>query len=401
MRLAALRELGIDQRADVLVARGRAACHSACSSCSTRPGSLKAPQIQCERASRLLDLDLAARARPRRSPPRRTAPAARPGTAGTTARRRAARAARPRETRSCRAGRPATLSSGAISGSGAEDRVAQARRLRLDRRRRSRRAADAAAVVVEDVGLAGRDHEADPCRRPPRSMRSTRYSLTARGRSMPSSRRLPTGSSSFEKASGWMRVPLAGGRDDAPHRTASSAQAGRRPAVPPAFERLRSARCARWSAVCSRQRALAGRAARSAAARHRLSSSAAHASAVSAATQDLLRRARRSSSRPCPAVATGSARRRPRPRTAAPTGRSPCAAIAARVTFSVSARGGVEAACSRRRQVADEADVGGPGKVLSGTARRRSRSGRAGSRRAGSMNSRSSAACRSAAKVPR
>ena len=42
---------------------------------------------------------------------------------------------------------------------------------------------------------------------PPRTMRSTRYSLTARGRSMPFSRRLPTGSSSFEKASGWMREP--------------------------------------------------------------------------------------------------------------------------------------------------------------------------------------------------
>src|ERR671937_404997 len=38
-------------------------------------------------------------------------------------------------------------------------------------------------------------------------MRSTRYSLTARGRSTPSSIRLPTGRSSFEKASGWMRLP--------------------------------------------------------------------------------------------------------------------------------------------------------------------------------------------------
>src|SRR5512132_434800 len=42
---------------------------------------------------------------------------------------------------------------------------------------------------------------------PPRTIRSIRYSLTARGRSTPSSRRLPTGSSSLEKASGWMRVP--------------------------------------------------------------------------------------------------------------------------------------------------------------------------------------------------
>src|SRR4051794_3424613 len=43
---------------------------------------------------------------------------------------------------------------------------------------------------------------------PPRIMRSRRYSLTAHGRSTPASSRLPTGSSSFEKASGWMRLPL-------------------------------------------------------------------------------------------------------------------------------------------------------------------------------------------------
>src|SRR3954465_8827437 len=42
---------------------------------------------------------------------------------------------------------------------------------------------------------------------PAASIRSTRCSLTARGRSTPPSRRLPTGSSSFENASGWIRVP--------------------------------------------------------------------------------------------------------------------------------------------------------------------------------------------------
>src|SRR3954468_2892565 len=42
---------------------------------------------------------------------------------------------------------------------------------------------------------------------PARSIRSTRYSLTARGRSMPSVSRLPTGRSSLEKARGWMRLP--------------------------------------------------------------------------------------------------------------------------------------------------------------------------------------------------
>src|SRR5438105_8541562 len=42
---------------------------------------------------------------------------------------------------------------------------------------------------------------------PPRIMRSTRYSLTAHGRSRPPSMRLPTGNSSLENANGWMRLP--------------------------------------------------------------------------------------------------------------------------------------------------------------------------------------------------
>src|SRR3954462_14961318 len=42
---------------------------------------------------------------------------------------------------------------------------------------------------------------------PPRIRRSMRYSDTAQGRSIPLSLRLPTGSSSLEKAKGWMRLP--------------------------------------------------------------------------------------------------------------------------------------------------------------------------------------------------
>src|SRR5215208_6678109 len=42
---------------------------------------------------------------------------------------------------------------------------------------------------------------------PPRIIRSMRYSLTARGRSVFPSRRLPTGNNSFEKANGCMRLP--------------------------------------------------------------------------------------------------------------------------------------------------------------------------------------------------
>src|SRR3954470_17411350 len=43
---------------------------------------------------------------------------------------------------------------------------------------------------------------------PARAMRSTRYSDTARGRSTSPSCQLPTGRSSFENASGWMRLPV-------------------------------------------------------------------------------------------------------------------------------------------------------------------------------------------------
>src|SRR5205085_4546277 len=43
---------------------------------------------------------------------------------------------------------------------------------------------------------------------PPRTIRSIRYSLTARGRSVEPSIRLPTGSSSFENASGWILLPI-------------------------------------------------------------------------------------------------------------------------------------------------------------------------------------------------
>src|SRR3954451_18829753 len=42
---------------------------------------------------------------------------------------------------------------------------------------------------------------------PPSIRRSIRYSDTAQGRSIPLSLRLPTGSSSLEKARGWMRRP--------------------------------------------------------------------------------------------------------------------------------------------------------------------------------------------------
>jgi hypothetical protein len=43
---------------------------------------------------------------------------------------------------------------------------------------------------------------------PPAIMRAIRYSLTARGRSLPPSILLPTGNSSFEKAKGWILLPI-------------------------------------------------------------------------------------------------------------------------------------------------------------------------------------------------
>src|SRR5438045_2391944 len=55
---------------------------------------------------------------------------------------------------------------------------------------------------------------------PAASIRSMRCSLTARGRSTAPSKRLPTGSSSLENASGWMRVP-APAAGMMPHTVAS------------------------------------------------------------------------------------------------------------------------------------------------------------------------------------
>ena len=54
---------------------------------------------------------------------------------------------------------------------------------------------------LENVGFARRNDEADPVA-PPITIRSTKYSLTALGRSTSPSNRLPTGSNSLEKANG-------------------------------------------------------------------------------------------------------------------------------------------------------------------------------------------------------
>lgn len=76
----------------------------------------------------------------------------------------------------------------------------------------------------------------------PRIIRSTRYSLTARGRSLSPSMRRPTGRSFFEKAIGRMRVP-APAAGMMPHIGRTS--------VATAASGIASSSAARRSAVCS------------------------------------------------------------------------------------------------------------------------------------------------------
>src|SRR3954468_2777408 len=71
---------------------------------------------------------------------------------------------------------------------------------------------------------------------PASSMRSIRCSLTARGRSTGPSKRLPTGSSSFENARGWMRVP-APAAGMIPHMVLSFVRSVMRTRVHRLFER--------------------------------------------------------------------------------------------------------------------------------------------------------------------
>ena len=190
-------------------------------------------------------------------------------------------------------------------------------------------------------------------------MRSTRYSLTARGRSTPpSSSRLPTGSSSFENASGWMRLPLpAAGM--MPHMAQASSRATAAPARPPERVELR-ARCA---AVCSssvRSRARRGRSRASSARRHSSASSASLGGRARPGSRGPARR-----TRPAPPTSrSGSARRTPPPRTAGPTGSSPSRAIARARDVQRQARRAVEGRVLRRRHVPDEEDVRRPGEVL-------------------------------------
>ena len=153
---------------------------------------------------------------------------------------------------------------------------------------------------------------------PPRIMRSTRYSLTAHGRSTPLSRRLPTGSNSFENARGWMRLPTSGRGHDPPH-----AQASISVEPSPCSERSIPATAFRVPRPLARgvlleRRSRAAR--RCAAVRHRRDRCAA-SSVAGARHEDLAARLKNASSPPT--HPTGSACRRRRPRTGDPTGTSP------------------------------------------------------------------------------
>ena len=123
---------------------------------------------------------------------------------------------------------------------------------------------------------------------PPRIMRSTRYSLTAQGRSTPPSRRLPTGRSSFEKASGWMRLPRPAA-GTMPHMLRPPSASRRRDASPAAPTRAAASK----SRARVRRRVLRERRARGALAAMRCSSASPRSSAATASS----RRPRRPGSR--------------------------------------------------------------------------------------------------------
>src|SRR3954470_7361233 len=74
---------------------------------------------------------------------------------------------------------------------------------------------------------------------PARIIRSTRYSETAFGRSVPSAMRVPTGSSSLEKASGWMRLPMPAAGTIPQVLMPTPPLAGSPPSPPPAPPPLR------------------------------------------------------------------------------------------------------------------------------------------------------------------
>src|SRR5512134_1395059 len=90
---------------------------------------------------------------------------------------------------------------------------------------------------------------------PPAIRRSMRYSLTAHGRSPPSRGRLPTGSSSLENASGWMRLPRPAA-GTMPHISRLRGRSLGLEATPCAFEELKKFARPRFGRVL-RHRALA------------------------------------------------------------------------------------------------------------------------------------------------
>ena len=159
-RLAALGELGVDERAEILVARGRARRHSACSSCRTRARHLQAPQIQREPAS--WRFTWISRTRPVR---RRSTTASNSSGRSTGNRRNestsSSSARRPSSGNQIVSGRPISDALVRVDQRHrAEDRVAQARRPRLHDVR-DRGAADVRRRSSAGCPTCRRDDEAE------------------------------------------------------------------------------------------------------------------------------------------------------------------------------------------------------------------------------------------------
>ena len=238
----------------------------ACSSCRTRPGILKAPQIQLRARAALLHLDFQHAARRRRSPPRRRAPGARPGRAGTTSRSSGSVAERVlgKPDRVGQADQHRLVRSDRAAARGRSRRTARparAARRRRCRRRRSRRrntagCRDLPGEMTKQILSA-----------PARIIRSTRYSLTARGRSTPLVEAAADRQQLLRERQRLDARAVAGGRDDAPHRTVLRADATARLSRRRDHAPLRAAPpCARSSV---RSRAAARRSRASSASRER------------------------------------------------------------------------------------------------------------------------------------
>ena len=180
---------------------------------------------------------------------------------------------------------------------------------------------------------------------PARTMRSTRYSLTARGRSMPSIKPAADRQQFLREGQRLDAAALPGRGNDAPHRQALRISTARRAR----FERARADMPLELgetvALVCSASVRVAGARADARRFAHRRSSSAASASSVVRATRISDPAQEGDRARPTNRIAIGGAAGS-RFEQAARRDTSPSAAMAARVMFNVSADEEKNAECS-------------------------------------------------------